>query len=474
MTRVEKTVMAKVAVVGAGFGGISAAACARNTGAEVTLVERTDQLMGVGLHSGIFYNDGRQAGTEELKAMGGGFIVDIIENPPVLTHPRTDMKWSAVDDLVQKEHATAIFHCMRAETAIRKYLRDIGVEIIFGNRAVDVEVGRAQKAQGDLVLTVILDKGQRLECGAFVDATGGAGGLQICKEYGYGCVECMLRCNSFGDRVSIATKAGAPELRKIRDAKHGGGFGGLSSACSFYDDSIDPELLEKVRREGSAKIPVPEEVQNMTKIGLSTNLPYDPSHVKSMKVAYPGFFKANGMVFMPLEDVRKIKGFQNARYSDPLGGGVGNAVRFMSMAPRDDSLRVQGFRNLFVAGEKAGPNVGIQECMVTGALAGHNAARSAFGWDPLVLPRETLIGDFIAFIGEMMKNEKGLTATYSMTKPPYRTRMGEKGWWAKTVPQAVEEAKKRIEEAGLTGVMSEKLMEAPKRAMTVSAESGKD
>ena len=466
--------MARVVVVGAGFGGISAAACARNAGAEVTLVERTDQLLGVGLHSGIFYNDGRQAGTEELKALGGGWIVDIIENPPVLLYPRTDMNWSAVDDLVQKVHATAIFHCMRAETHIRKYLREIGIDIIFGNRAVDVEVGRAQNAQGDLVLKVVLEKGERLEADAFVDGTGGAGGIKICKEYGYGCVECMLRCNSFGDRVSIATKAGAPELRKIRDSKHGGGFGGLSSACSFYDDSIAPELLEEVKREGGAKIPVPEEVQNMTKIGLSTNLPYDPSHVKSVKVAYPGFFKVNGLVFMPLEDVRKLKGMEDARYSDPLGGGVGNAVRFMSMAPRDDSLRVIGFRNLFVAGEKGGPNVGIQECMVTGGLAGYNAARAAFGWDPLVLPRETVSGSFISFVGEMMKTGKGLTATYSMTKPPFRTIMGEKGWWSKTVPQAVVEAKRRVEVAGLVGIMAKKLEQAPKRRVALTAESGKE
>ena len=291
--------MPKVVVVGAGFGGISAAAVARNAGAEVTLVERTDQLMGVGLHSGIFYNDGRQAGTEELKALGGGWILDIIENPPVLLYPRTDMNWSAVDDLVQKVHASAIFHCMRAETHIREYLRDIGVQLIFANKAVDVQMGRAQNAQGDVVLKVKLEKGQMLEADAFVDGTGGAGGVQICKEYGYGCVECMLRCNSFGDRVSIATKAGAPELRKIRDSKHGGGFGGLSSACSFYDDSIDPELLAEIKKEGSVKIAVPEEVQNMTKIGLSTNLPYDPSHVKSIKVAYPGFFKATGWSSCP-------------------------------------------------------------------------------------------------------------------------------------------------------------------------------
>ncbi len=449
--------MAKVVVVGAGFAGVSAAACARNAGAEVTLVERTDELLGVGLHSGIFYNDGRMSCDEELRAMGGAYILRIVETPPVLLYSRSEPKWTAIDDLAHREHSTSIFHCMKAETAIKRYLQDIGVQIILGNKAVDVEVGKAQQARGDQVLAVILEKGQRLEADAFVDTTGGAGGIDICKEYGYGCVECMLRCNTFGDRVSIATKAGAPELRKIRDANHGGGFGGLSSACSFYDESIDAKLLENVRREGSWKVPVPEEVQRMTKIGLGTNFPYDPSHVKVIKVAYPGFFKVNGLVFMPLDDVRRIPGFQDARYSDPLGGGVGNAVRFMSMAPREDSMRVPGFRNLFVGGEKSGPCVGIQECMVTGALAGHNAARQAFGKDLLTFPRDTVSGDFIAFVGEMMRSEKGLTGTYSFTKPPFRTRMAERGWWAKDVPQAIEEAKRRVESAGLTGVMAQKL-----------------
>ena len=140
--------MPKVVVVGAGFGGVSAAACARNAGAEVTLVERTDELLGVGRNSGIFYNDGRQAGSEELKAMGGGYILDIIEAPPVLTHPRTEMNWNTAEDLKQQIHTQAIFHCMKAETHIRKYLKDIGVDLIFANRAVDVEVGRSQQRKG--------------------------------------------------------------------------------------------------------------------------------------------------------------------------------------------------------------------------------------------------------------------------------------------------------------------------------------
>lgn len=453
--------MPKVVVVGGGFAGVSASSCARNAGANVVLIERTDQLLGLGLRSGIFHNDGRMSGLEELKAMGGGYIANILESPPVLTHRRTEMSWNDVDDLSDRPHASHIFHCMRAETAIRDYLKDIGVHLIFADRAIDVGVGQAQQGRGGLLTKVILEKGEELEADSFVDATGGAGGIRICQNYGNGCVECMLRCNSFGDRVSIATKAGAPELRKIRDSKHGGGFGALSSACSFYDDSVDPELLGNVKREGTSTIAVPEELQEMIKIGLSTNLPYDPSHVKALKVAYPGFFKANGMVFMPLEDVRRIPGLQDARFADPLGGGVGNSVRFMSMAPRQDSMRVTGFRNLFVGGEKAGPNVGIQECMITGALAGHNAARYAFGKDLLILSRDTVVGEFIAFVGQMMQEEEGLMKTYSFMKPEFRRKMGEKGWWAKTVPQAIQEAQQRIETAGLTGVMGRSLSEEP-------------
>ena len=57
----------------------------------------------------------------------------------------------------------------------------------------------------------------------------------------------------------------------------------------------------------------------------------------------------------------------------------------------------------------------------------------------------------------MMTGEEGLKQTYSLTKPPYRKRMAERGWWSKTVPEAVEESKRRIEASGLTGVMAHKL-----------------
>ncbi len=58
--------------------------------------------------------------------------------------------------------------------------------------------------------------------------------------------------------------------------------------------------------------------------------------------------------FFPLETLRKIPGFENARYEDPYAGGLGNSIRYLGMAPRDDALKVIGVENLFCAGEKAG------------------------------------------------------------------------------------------------------------------------
>ena len=90
--------------------------------------------------------------------------------------------------------------------------------------------------------------------------------------------------------------------------------------------------------------------------------------------------------FFPLEALRQMPGMENARYEDPCAGGLGNSIRYVGMAPRDDALKVSGVENLFCAGEKAGLLVGHTEAIVTGTLAGYNAARFSRTGRPLVLP----------------------------------------------------------------------------------------
>jgi len=65
--------------------------------------------------------------------------------------------------------------------------------------------------------------------------------------------------------------------------------------------------------------------------------------------------------FYPLDKLRKIKGMESAKYIDPYAGGKGNSIRYLSVAPRTDDMRVKGIDNLFVGGEKSGLFVGHTE-----------------------------------------------------------------------------------------------------------------
>jgi folate-dependent tRNA-U54 methylase TrmFO/GidA len=145
-----------------------------------------------------------------------------------------------------------------------------------------------------------------------------------------------------------------------------------------------------------------------------------------------------------------VPGFENARYEDPYSGGVGNSIRFVSMSPRDDALHVEGVDNLFCAGEKAGLLVGHTEAVVTGVLAGHNAARFVLGEPLLVLPDTLAIGDAITHVREQMQTEKGLGLKFTFSGSVYFERMKELGMYTTDVV----EIGRRVEAADLTDVFA--------------------
>ncbi len=154
--------------------------------------------------------------------------------------------------------------------------------------------------------------------------------------------------------------------------------------------------------------------------------------------------------FYPLEILRLIPGCENARYEDPYAGGVGNSIRYVGMAPRDDTLRVKGIENLFCAGEKAGLLVGHTEAIVTGVLAGYNAARQVRKEKPLIIPASLAVGDAIAHVRTQMETEEGLGYKYTFSGSVYFERMKERRLYSNDV----EEIKARVDQAGLTGVFS--------------------
>ena len=75
--------------------------------------------------------------------------------------------------------------------------------------------------------------------------------------------------------------------------------------------------------------------------------------------------------YYPLEKLRKVPGLEYAKYEvpgleyakyvDPYAGSKGNSIRYLSVAPRTNDMKVIGVDNLLCAGEKAGLFVGHTE-----------------------------------------------------------------------------------------------------------------
>ncbi|QQY80841.1 FAD-dependent oxidoreductase [Keratinibaculum paraultunense] len=152
--------------------------------------------------------------------------------------------------------------------------------------------------------------------------------------------------------------------------------------------------------------------------------------------------------FYPLEKLRKIRGLENARYEDPYSGGIGNSVRYLSIAPRDNTMKVKGIKNLFCAGEKSGLFVGHTEAIVTGSLAGYNSVRYVFNRELLKLPTDLAIGDLIYFVNKKMKTEEGLKDRYTFAGSTYFNRMIDKGLYT-TNDQQIRD---RVEKLGLLNI----------------------
>ena len=131
-------------------------------------------------------------------------------------------------------------------------------------------------------------------------------------------------------------------------------------------------------------------------------------------------------------------------------GGLGNSIRFVGMAPRDNALKVAERENLFCGGEKAGLLVGHTEAIVTGTLAGYNAAKHVRKEKPLILPTSLAVGDIIAHVRAQMRTAEGLACKYTFSGSVYFERMKQKSLYS--IDKA--ELEKRVDSAGVMGIFS--------------------
>jgi len=424
----------KVVVVGGGWAGCGAALAAGKQGAEVVLIERTDMLLGTGLVGGIMRNNGRFTAAEELIALGGGELFELTDQNAL--HRNIEFPGH--------RHAS-LYNVAKMEPSVRKLLQSKGVEVLTRTRITDVDMGdgRIKSITGKRD-----EESLQVSGDAFVDATGTAGPPANCNKYGNGCVMCILRCHSFGGRVSLTAKAGVKEMI----GRKGDQVGAMSGSCKLLKESLAPEIVGLLNKTGVAVVPLPVTKILKGKLSLKCCQQYAiPAFEENIVLLDTGHAKLM-TPFFPLDLLREIPGFENARYEDPYAGGQGNSIRYIGMAPRDDALAVEGVSNLFCGGEKAGLLVGHTEAICTGTLAGYNAARWIRKEKPLVLPDTLAIGDAITYVRQQMKTEEGLGLKYTFSGSVYFERMKARNLYS-TDPRLIRE---RVHKAGLIDLFAKK------------------
>lgn len=420
----------QIVIAGGGWSGCAAALAAARRGARVTLLERTDMLLGTGLVGGIMRNNGRFTATEEMVAMGGGELFELIDGNCL--HQGIDFPGH--------RHAS-LYNVATMEPVVQRRLRERGVEVRLGLRVTDVKMdGRRIRAVsgrcGGETLSFAAE--------AFIDTTGTAGPPANCNKHGNGCAMCVLRCHTFGGRVSLAAKAGVAEVDGMRDGR----TGAMSGSCKLLRESLDPELHARLVRDGVAVVPVPEELRPKGKLAIKACQQYALADFEANVVLLDTGHAKLMSPYFPLEVLRRVPGFENARYEDPYAGGVGNSIRYIGMSPRDDALHVDGVDNLFCAGEKAGLLVGHTEAICTGTLAGENAVRHVRREAPLVLPDSLAVGDAVSYVRQRMQTPDGLGFKYTFSGSVFFERMLARGLYS-TDREAIA---RRVAAAGLEGV----------------------
>jgi len=347
-------------------------------------------------------NNGRFTAAEELINLGAGDFIKIMDS--IAIHKDIDFPGH--------KHAW-LCDIGRAEPIVRRYLLELSVKIFFKSRIIDVDM------EGNKIKSLILPNKEIITGDVFIEATGSTGPMPNCVKYGNGCVMCTLRCPSFGARVSISKKAGVNDLVGERA---NGMSGAMSGSCEFSKESVSKDIIYGLDKNGVVVIPMPKEDIHLEKLEQKVCQQYatlefgeniillDTGHIKLMTSHYP------------IDKLRKIKGLENVVYIDPLAGSNGNSIRYLSAAPRNNSMQVDGIENLFCAGEKSGFFVGHTEAMTTGTLAGYNAVQYLKKKNLLELPRKLVTGDIIAYANENVKEGK-MSERHTFSGADYFERM---------------------------------------------------
>ena len=424
----------KVVIIGGGWAGTAAAISARKAGAEVCLLEKTDMLLGVGNAGGIMRNNGRFTAAEEMIALGGGELFQLIDR--IALHRNVEFPG---------HHHATLYPVNTIEAHVRRLVNGMGIEVHCSTHICDVECA------GDHLTAVVSDAGERFAGDVFIETTGSAGPMGNCLKYGNGCSMCVLRCPAYGPRISISGRCGQQDYRgeRVPDV-----FGVFSGSCKLSKESLSEELQQELNTKGVAIIPLPKEEVNYDKLKMKACKQYAiKDFSENMIILDTGDAKLMTSYY-PLDKLRLLPGLENARYIDPYAGSKGNSIRYLSLAYRSNTMTVDGMDNLLCAGEKSGLFIGHTEAIVTGTLAGANAARLGAGQPLLTLPETLAVGDIIAAANTSIKERHDTLERFTFSGGNYFKRMQEKNLYTTDLTAIAQ----RVEGTGLTGVYNAKVL----------------
>ena len=170
----------RVIIIGGGWAGTAAAIAARKAGAEVCLIEKTDMLLGCGNAGGIMRNNGRFTAAEEMIALGGGELFQLIDR--IALHRNVEFPG---------HHHATLYPVNTIEAHVRRLVLEMGIDVHCSTHICDVVCDNNQ------LKGVYADSGDLFEGDVFIETTGSAGPMGNCLKYGNGCCMCVLRCPAF-------------------------------------------------------------------------------------------------------------------------------------------------------------------------------------------------------------------------------------------------------------------------------------
>jgi hypothetical protein len=333
---------------------------------------------------------------EEERALGGAAVYDEALLP-IAT-------WKEVT--MPGFDRAMLYNVTRLDARLQQLLSKNDVELRFGARAVGV------RKEGQTIIAVKLAGGEEVAGDVFVDATGSTLGIPGCAQNGYGCVECILRCPTFGNSGGIVDK----ETATVSTRNALGKEGVLGTSLLIPIASLSVDLQEDIRRRGFAYLEVGEGIApDMKRARLAGSHGMAIMSQKNVKenLLLPdvgGYVKATANASPRYaSQLRKLPGMEECLIAQPLAGRIGHVVYGLGMLPNRGTLEVEKYDNLFCAGTKSSHALFIMDVVVSGDLAGLNAARKIHRHPAMELPGELMSGAFLAYCREAKASSDGLS-----------------------------------------------------------------